>query len=38
MPDPDRALPGRSNPIETPGTHSVLGTPLAGPWQLAGRR
>ena len=32
MPDPGRALPGRSDPIEKPGTHSVLGTPLAGPW------
>jgi peptide-methionine (S)-S-oxide reductase len=32
MPDPDRALPGRPDPIEKPGTHSVLGTPLAGPW------
>jgi peptide-methionine (S)-S-oxide reductase len=32
MPAPDRALPCRPDPIETPGTHSVLGTPLAGPW------
>jgi peptide-methionine (S)-S-oxide reductase len=32
MPAPDRALPGRSDPITTPGTHTVLGTPLAGPW------
>jgi len=32
MPDPDRALPGRPDPVEPPGTHSVLGTPLAGPW------
>ncbi len=32
MPDPNRALPGRNDPIEKPGTHSVLGTPLAGPW------
>ena len=32
MPDPNRALPGRPDPIEKPGTHSVLGTPLAGPW------
>ena len=32
MPDPNRALPGRPDPIEKPGTHCVLGTPLAGPW------
>jgi peptide-methionine (S)-S-oxide reductase len=32
MPEPDRALPGRSEPIVEPGTHAVLGTPLAGPW------
>jgi peptide-methionine (S)-S-oxide reductase len=32
MPASDRALPGRSDPITTPGTHTVLGTPLAGPW------
>ena len=32
MPDPNRALPGRPEPIMKPGMHSVLGTPLAGPW------
>jgi len=32
LPTPDRALPGRSEPIVAPGTHTVLGTPLAGPW------
>jgi peptide-methionine (S)-S-oxide reductase len=32
MPEPDRALPGRSEPIVEPGTHAVLGTSLAGPW------
>ena len=32
MPAPSDTLPGRSTPIVTPGTHTVLGTPLAGPW------
>jgi peptide-methionine (S)-S-oxide reductase len=32
MPDPDRALPGRSEAIVQPGTHTVLGSPIAGPW------
>jgi peptide-methionine (S)-S-oxide reductase len=32
MPAPADTLPGRSTPIVTPGTHTVLGTPLAGPW------
>jgi peptide-methionine (S)-S-oxide reductase len=32
MPSPAETLPGRSEPIVTPGTHTVLGTPLAGPW------
>ena len=32
MPSPADTLPGRSTPIMTPGTHTVLGTPLAGPW------
>src|SRR5438094_5476637 len=31
LPAPDQALPGRGQPIVTPGRHSVLGTPLAGP-------
>jgi len=37
MPTPDRVLPGRSDPIMTPGTHRVLGTPLAGPWPVGTR-
>ena len=32
VPSPADALPGRPDPIVTPGTHTVLGTPLAGPW------
>ena len=32
VPSPAEALPGRSTPIMRPGTHRVLGTPLAGPW------
>lgn len=28
----DKALAGRPTPVTTPGTHAVLGTPLAGPW------
>lgn len=28
----DKALAGRPDPITTPGTHAVLGTPMAGPW------
>jgi peptide-methionine (S)-S-oxide reductase len=32
MPEPDDALPGRTEPIVSPGIHTVLGTPLAGPW------
>ncbi len=32
MPEPSRALPGRSEAIMQPGTHRVLGTPIAGPW------
>jgi peptide-methionine (S)-S-oxide reductase len=31
LPSPADALPGRSTPIVTPGRHTVLGTPLAGP-------
>jgi peptide-methionine (S)-S-oxide reductase len=29
---PAEALPGRAEPIMTPGRHTILGTPLAGPW------
>ena len=32
VPSPAEALPGRAEPIVTPGTHTILGTPLAGPW------
>jgi peptide-methionine (S)-S-oxide reductase len=32
IPTPDEALPGRDTPIVRPGTHTVLGTPIAGPW------
>jgi peptide-methionine (S)-S-oxide reductase len=32
MPSPADALPGRSEPIVEPGIHTVLGTPIAGPW------
>ncbi len=32
IPSPAEALPGRSEPIVRPGTHTVLGTPIAGPW------
>ena len=32
VPSPAEALPGRSEPIVRPGVHTVLGTPIAGPW------
>ena len=32
IPSPAEALPGRPQPIMTPGNHTILGTPLAGPW------
>jgi peptide-methionine (S)-S-oxide reductase len=32
IPSPAEALPGRPDPIVEPGIHTVLGTPLAGPW------
>ena len=32
VPSPTESLPGRSEPIVDPGTHTVLGTPIAGPW------
>jgi peptide-methionine (S)-S-oxide reductase len=32
VPSPADSLPGRSQPIMTPGIHTILGTPLAGPW------
>ena len=37
IPSPAEALPGRPNPIVVPGTHAVLGTPLAGPWPAGTR-
>ncbi|MGH2407912.1 MAG: peptide-methionine (S)-S-oxide reductase MsrA [Candidatus Limnocylindrales bacterium] len=32
MPSPDRALPGRKEPMPIPARHHVNGAPLAGPW------
>ena len=32
MPEPGETLPGRNEPILNPGRHTILGTPLAGPW------
>jgi peptide-methionine (S)-S-oxide reductase len=32
IPSPADSLPGRPDPIIEPGIHTVLGTPLAGPW------
>ena len=32
MPSSRDALPGRPDPIVVPGRHTILGTPLAGPW------
>jgi peptide-methionine (S)-S-oxide reductase len=32
LPSPGDALPGRTDPIVQPGLHTVLGTPIAGPW------
>ncbi len=32
MPDPDKALPGRSQPMPVPERHFVLDTPLRGPF------
>jgi peptide-methionine (S)-S-oxide reductase len=32
LPSPSQALPGRSEPIVAPGRHTILGTPIAGPW------
>ena len=32
VPSPAEALPGRAEPIVAPGKHTILGTPLAGPW------
>ena len=32
LPTPDEALPGRSTEMPVAGPHTVLGTPLHGPW------
>ncbi|HEY7132094.1 MAG TPA: peptide-methionine (S)-S-oxide reductase MsrA [Candidatus Limnocylindrales bacterium] len=32
MPTASEALPGRATPIMQPGTHTILGTPIAGPY------
>jgi peptide-methionine (S)-S-oxide reductase len=32
MPSAQEALPGRETPILEPGTHTILGTPIAGPY------
>jgi len=32
IPTPDQALPGRADPIPTAETHTILGTPLRGPF------
>jgi peptide-methionine (S)-S-oxide reductase len=32
LPSPAEALPGRAEPIMTPGIHTVLGTPIGGPY------
>ncbi len=32
LPSPTDTLPGRPDPILVPGRHTVLGTPIAGPW------
>lgn len=37
--DPDRTLPGRSEPVlPNPHPHAVLGTPLTGPWREGQKR
>jgi peptide-methionine (S)-S-oxide reductase len=32
LPTADEALPGRAEPVAVPVAHTVLGTPLTGPW------
>ena len=32
IPTPDQALPGRPDPIMEPGIHTILGTPIGGPY------
>ncbi|HEV7209227.1 MAG TPA: peptide-methionine (S)-S-oxide reductase MsrA [Mycobacteriales bacterium] len=38
LPEPDEALPGRPEPIVSPGLHAVLGTPMAGPYPAGSAR
>jgi peptide-methionine (S)-S-oxide reductase len=38
MVEKDRALPGRSEPIMQPGGHTVLGTPIGGPFPPGSER
>ncbi len=37
LPSPADALPGRAEPILRPGRHTVLGTPIDGPWPAGTR-
>ena len=37
LPSPADALPGRSTPVLVPGRHTVLGTPIDGPWPAGTR-
>jgi len=37
LPSPADALPGRPEPIFAPGRHTVLGTPIDGPWPAGTR-
>jgi peptide-methionine (S)-S-oxide reductase len=37
LPSPADALPGRTEPIVKPGRHTVLGTPIDGPWPAGTR-
>ena len=37
LPSPADALPGRVEPILAPGRHTVLGTPIDGPWPAGTR-
>ncbi len=38
LPEPDAALRGRQDPIVSPGSHAVLGTPMAGPYPEGSER
>jgi peptide-methionine (S)-S-oxide reductase len=37
IPSPAEALAGRAEPVVTPGLHTILGTPIAGPWPAGTR-